>query len=138
MVLNFPIPRITLRIEQKRQDQKPGNCRMPFPDKGVILLDLNGRVAYASTHFCDAVGVEHNAIAGRSWFDFVYPEDVDVARELIKKRPARKPFRFRLSRKDGSTAWVNVRAMPLQTSDGEIYAISATVTADAASEAITR
>lgn len=104
---------------------------MPFPDKGLVLIDLNGRIAYASTYFCDAVGVEHNAVAGMSYLDFVHPEDIDVARELINanKRPDSKPFRLRLSHKDGSTACLNVHAAPLQTATGEIYAISATVTA---------
>jgi len=109
---------------------------MPFPGKGVVLIDLNGRIAYASTYFCDIVGIEHNAIAGMSCFDFVFPEDMDVARELINARK-RVPFRFRLRRKDGSTAWVNVQGTELQTAQGEIYAISATVTAGVRSEAIT-
>jgi PAS domain S-box-containing protein len=102
----------------------------------VVLIDLNGRIAYASTYFCDAVGVEHNAIAGMSRFDFVFPEDLDIARELLHANK-RAPFRFGLRREDGSTAWVNVQGAELRTAQGEIYAISATVTADVQSEAIT-
>ena len=103
---------------------------MPFPNKGVVLLDLNGRIAYASTYFCDLVGIEHGAIAGISCFDFVFPEDMGAARELLEanKRPNALPFQFRLRRKDGSPVWVKVQGTVLQTADAQIYAISASVT----------
>jgi PAS domain S-box-containing protein len=103
---------------------------MPFRDKGVVMLDLNGRIAYASTHFCDLVGVEHDKIAGRSCFDFVFPEDMNDAKERfqVNKLPYAKPFRFRLRRSDGTAHWTDIQGTTLQTSGGEIYAISATIT----------
>jgi PAS domain S-box-containing protein len=55
---------------------------MPFKNTGALLLMLDGRIAFASTYFCDLVGVEHDKVAGKSYFDFVFPEDKDAARTL--------------------------------------------------------
>jgi len=69
---------------------------MPFPNTGVLMLDLNGRIAFASTYFCDLVGLEHDKVPGMSCFDFVFPEDLDEARKLFEanKLPSNAvPFR---------------------------------------------
>jgi hypothetical protein len=47
---------------------------MPFPGKGAMLIEISGRIAFASTYFCDLVGIEYDKIDGMSFFDFVYPE----------------------------------------------------------------
>jgi PAS domain S-box-containing protein len=103
---------------------------MPFRGKGALMFDLNGRIAFASTYFCDLVGVEPDKIAGMSYFDFVFPEDMDAARQLLKidKLPEATTFRLRFRRTDGAETWTDVQKAVLQTSGGEIYAITATVT----------
>ena len=45
------------------------NPFMPFKNTGLVMLDLNGRIAYASTYFCDMIGVAYDKIAGMSCFD---------------------------------------------------------------------
>ena len=35
---------------------------MPFRDKGAVMLDLDGRIVFASTYVCDLVGVEYDKI----------------------------------------------------------------------------
>ena len=94
------------------------------------MLDLNGRIAFASTYFCDLVGVEHDRVAGMSCFDFVFPEDMAEARKLFEanKLPHAAPFRFRLQRVDGSEVRTDIQGNAMQTARGEVYAISATVT----------
>jgi hypothetical protein len=37
---------------------------MPFRDKGAVIIDLTGRIAFASVYFCDLVGIEHDKIKG--------------------------------------------------------------------------
>ena len=74
---------------------------MPFRCKGAVMFDLQGRIAFASTYFCDLVGVEHDRVARMSYLDFVFAEDVAQAKTIFEH----------------------------QTATGEIYAISATVTA---------
>lgn len=103
---------------------------MPFLGKGAVILDLNGRIAFASTYFCDLVGVEHDKIAGMSCFDFVFLEDMEEARKLfeVSKLPHTTAFRFRLRRVDGSEVWADIQGSALQTAQGEVHAMTATVT----------
>jgi PAS domain S-box-containing protein len=102
---------------------------MPFKNTGTLLLTLEG-IAFASTYFCDLVGIKPAEVAGRSWFEFVFPEDMQAARELFKaaKLPHVDPLRFRFRRLDGTEVWTDVQAAHVEAADGRIYAITATIT----------
>src|SRR5215470_7762466 len=104
---------------------------MPFRDKGAVLLDFDGRIVFASTYVCDLVGVEHDKIHEMTCFDFVFPEDMKAARHALEalKSPNAAPFRARLRRADATPIWADVRGTPIRPADGDIYAITATVTA---------
>jgi PAS domain S-box-containing protein len=106
---------------------------MPFPGKGAVLIELSGRIAFASAYFCDLVGIEHDKIAGMSFFDFVYPEDMNEARKMFEptKIPSAEPSSFRLRRIDGGLVWAEIHGAPMEDAHGDAYAISATVTASA-------
>jgi PAS domain S-box-containing protein len=82
---------------------------MPFKDTGTLVLTLEGRIAFASTYFSDPMGIEHNEAAGRSWFEFVFPDDMGAARGLFEaaKLPHADPIRFRLRRQDGAEVWTD-------------------------------
>ena len=95
------------------------------------MLDLSGQIAFASTYFCDLVGVEHDKVAKMSYLDFVFAEDMHEAKQIFERNhsPCPAPFRIRLRRLDGSPVWVDIQGAALQTAKGEVYAISATMTA---------
>ena len=103
---------------------------MPFKNTGALLLMLDGEIAFASTYFCDLVGVAHDKIAGTSYFDFVFPEDMDAARKLFvtNSLPHANALRFRLRRLDGTEIWTDIQAVPMLRPPGSAYAITATVT----------
>ena len=104
---------------------------MPFRDKGAVMLDLQGRIVFASTYVSDLLGVDFDKITGMSCFDFVFPEDMEAAKRAfaVNKLPNIKPFRFRLRRADGAPIWADIRGNAMQPAHGAIYAISATITA---------
>jgi len=79
-----------------------GFAAMPFPGKGVVLVDLTGRTKYGSTYFCDLLHLDHSHISGMSYFDFVLPVDLEAARKLLEenKLPSPVPFPFRPRRAD--------------------------------------
>jgi PAS domain S-box-containing protein len=110
---------------------------MPFPGKGAVLIEFSGRIAFASTYFCDLVGIEYDKIAGMSFFDFVYSEDTNEGRKMFEptKIPSAEPSSLRLRRIDGGLVWVEIHGAPMEDAHGDAYAISATVTA--AAQAIT-
>jgi PAS domain S-box-containing protein len=100
---------------------------MPFENTGALLLHLDGRIAFASTYFCDLVGVQHDKVAGMSFFDFVFPEDRDAARNLFETTtlPHADPIGFRLRRRDGTEVWTSIQAAPLKEPKGLIATIIA-------------
>ena len=102
---------------------------MPFKKVGALLLKLDGQIVFASTFFCDLVGISHEKVAGKSYFDFVFPEDMDAARKLLEThvRP-HDPLRLRLLRLDGTEIETDVQPVPVLTAEGDVYAITATVT----------
>jgi|SRR5215813_1346945 len=101
---------------------------MSFRTKGALLIHLDGKIAFASTYFCDLVGVAHDKIAGRSCLDFLFPEDREAARKFFEaSKPSRiTPLRFRLRRDDGVEVGVDIQGEALRTAGGTTYAVSAT------------
>ena len=103
---------------------------MPFSSKGELMVDGNGRIAFASSYFCDLVGVDYTKVDGRSCFEFFFPDDMQEAKRLLGrlKSPNSEPFRVRLRRRDGQPLWVKMQGTALRVVEGDVYAISATVT----------
>jgi len=93
------------------------------------MLDLSGRIAFANTYFCDLVGVEHDKVARMSYLDFVFAEDKHEAKRIFEENKPPRAAPFRLRRLDGSPVWVDIQGAALHTAKGEVYAISATITA---------
>jgi PAS domain S-box-containing protein len=104
---------------------------MLFPGKGAVMVDLEGRIEFASNYFCDLMGITTTEVVGKSCFEFVFPEDLSKAKELLElnKQPNPVAFRFRLRRTDGTAVWTNIQGAPMLTASGETYAVVATVTA---------
>jgi PAS domain S-box-containing protein len=94
------------------------------------MLDLKGRIAFASTYFCDLVGIEPDKVSRMSYLDFVFAEDIQQATAILEhsKSPRPKRFRLRLRHASGLPVWVDVQGAALRTAAGEIYAISAAIT----------
>ena len=99
-------------------------------DKGDLLLKPQGQIAFASTHFCDLVGIKHDKVAGTSYLDYVFPDDAKLATTLLKPSELKHlpRLQFRLKRLDGTPVLVNVQGSPLQFTGGRVYAITGTVT----------
>src|SRR5262245_29458750 len=104
---------------------------MPFANKGALMLDLDGRIVFASAYFCDLVGVEHDRIAGMSYCDFVFPEEMEEAKKQMEtcKFVVPPPYFRKLRTSEGAPVWTAIQCSPMQTASGEIYAVSATITA---------
>lgn len=103
---------------------------MPSSENGSVIVDLNGTITFASSFFCALVRVEVGRAAGKSFFDFVFPEDLKSAREGFEasQSPLAWPYALRLRRSDGTEVWIAIQGRPLQTTSGEVYGISATIT----------
>ena len=98
--------------------------------KGIVLILRDGRIVFGSTHFCALVGVHYTKVAGMSYFDFVFPEDLNAATQLFKINTHFKadPFSFRLKRMDGEPVWVDIQFAPVKSQGGSLFAVSAAIT----------
>jgi PAS domain S-box-containing protein len=103
---------------------------MPSSDSGSLVVDLEGTIAFASSFFRSLVRVGAKKLAGMSFFDFVFPEDVESAKfRLDAGRFAQAlPFVLRLRRSNGTSVWTVIQPEPLQTASSEVYGISVTIT----------
>jgi len=99
--------------------------------KGAILLNLEGRIAYANTYFCDLIGVDYTKIAGMSFFDFVFPEDMNRAKDLLElsKKLHSQSFRLKLRAADGKEVLLAVHGDVARTPSGVVCGVHATVAA---------
>jgi PAS domain S-box-containing protein len=105
---------------------------MPSKDSGGLLLRPNGQILFASTYFCDLVGIKYDTVAGMSCLDFLFPEDRDAALDLFAttKFPHTGLLRFRFRRRDGTGVWTNIQVAPLKAgAAGGVYAVKATIAA---------
>jgi len=66
-----------------------------------------------------------------SLLDFVFPDDIDKAKELleINKMPEARPFRFRLRSMNGTEVWAEIQAATARAPSGDVCGVTAMVTA---------
>ena len=103
---------------------------MSSSEKGSVLVDPKGTITFASSFFCALVRVQAGRAAGKSFFDFVFPEDLECAKKGFEasQRPLALPYPLRLRRSDGTEVWVAIQGQPLQATAREVYGIATTIT----------
>lgn len=96
--------------------------------EGLWIIDADASTVYANSAMCEILGAETAELIGAPSFRYVFPEDMDAARELFesKQRGGMSPFHFRLRRKDGSAVWVDVQGTPMRGAAGEFLGIVGT------------
>ena len=100
--------------------------------KNSLLIDRDGTVRFASCFFCGLVQIDFKKSGGKSFFDFVFPEDAEVVRAQLEdtKRPHVSPFLLKLKRSDGSPVWTEFHRPPIERTSGRVYAMTLTLGSD--------
>jgi PAS domain S-box-containing protein len=85
--------------------------------EGLWIIDADATTVYANSTMCEILGTDPLELIGAPSFNYIFPEDVEAARELFesKQRGGMSPFHFRLKRKDGSAVWVDVQGTPMHS-----------------------
>src|SRR5262245_4773133 len=98
--------------------------------KNSLLIDRDGKVRFASCFFCDLVHIDIKNAGGKSFFDFIFPEDAEVVRAQLEgiNRSHASPFLLKLKRSDGVPIWTKFQGTPIKMISGDVYAMTATVT----------
>ena len=97
---------------------------------GIWIIDVDGKTVFANARMAEILGVTVDQMLGLDSFDYVYTEDVPVAKRLFeaKVRGDSKPLHFKLRRVDGSGVWVDVQGTPLHNAAGVFNGIVGTFT----------
>ncbi len=87
-------------------------------------VDREGRYTYASRRVKEVLGLEPEAVLGRTPFEFVPDEDLDSMRvrsdEIFHSGLAFRNFEHRVRRADGSLLWISASGVPSYDANGTI------------------
>jgi len=80
---------------------------------GMLLLDTNGTIIFASPSLKNVLGYDNNDVVGRNGFEFIHPDDVSVALDAFQREIQGNPktnfITIRLLKTNGQWLWCNVR-----------------------------
>lgn len=87
---------------------------------GIWIIDARARTKYVNRRMAEILGCAEEAVKGRSFFDFIFAEDLEeVARWQERCRQGLKEkFDFRYRRDDGRVLWAHVSTAPLYNGGG--------------------
>ncbi|HEU4978556.1 MAG TPA: EAL domain-containing protein [Solirubrobacteraceae bacterium] len=111
LALGILVRRLTGSLVEAEQRYRRG-----FEDSsvGLALSDPHGQIIEVNEALARFLGVRRGELAGRSYFDFVVPEDretSDAIRREILAGGRSRPVDRRFIRADGSLAWGRVTAV---------------------------
>ena len=94
------------------------------PD-GLWIINAQGTTVYANEDMAHILGTTIADLIGKDSFLYVYPEDLEAAKQLFafKQGGDRSPFHFRLRRMDGGAIWADVQGTPMRNAAGEFIGI---------------
>jgi PAS domain S-box-containing protein len=115
------------RVEPSTRTQTSAKTTAHSQD-GIWIIDSDASTLYANAAMAAILGVDPSELAGQPSFSYIFPEDVDAARQLFesKQQGDAAPFPFRLRRKDGSAIWVDIQGTPMHNSTGDFLGIVGT------------
>jgi PAS domain S-box-containing protein len=89
--------------------------------EGIWVIDAESRTTYVNRRMAEMLGCAAADMLGRYPSDFLFPEDLEAARQQfrLKRQGDSQPFDFRLRRQDGSALWVRVANSPMYQEDGQ-------------------
>jgi two-component system cell cycle sensor histidine kinase/response regulator CckA len=98
------------------------------PREGIWTIDAEGNTTFANAGMAAMLRTTIAEMVGKPSFQFVFPEDVEAARELFdaKGRGDMKPFEFRIRRADGTPLWVTVQGTPMRDEAGRFLGVIGT------------
>jgi diguanylate cyclase (GGDEF)-like protein/PAS domain S-box-containing protein len=88
---------------------------------GMMLIDLDGRIAESNPAMQEMLGYSATELAGRRVSEFVHPGDVEQARasylEMVESDEATMRLDHRFVRRDGQVLWANASVAVLNDRD---------------------
>jgi PAS domain S-box-containing protein len=87
---------------------------------GIWAIDTQLRTRFVNRRMARMLGYTAEEMAGRSFLDFMFPEDVAAEREaMARRRGVSEEFEIRYRRKDGSELWARISTAPFFDERGQ-------------------
>ncbi|MHA1652861.1 MAG: PAS domain S-box protein [Candidatus Thorarchaeota archaeon] len=88
---------------------------------GVVVTDFEDNIIMANTKMAEILGVQRDEIMGTNFEKYVIDEDRPVLREETRgrKRGRASTYDIRIRRPDGETRYLQIRAVPKESENGE-------------------
>jgi PAS domain S-box-containing protein len=121
--------------ERRRTDQQLRRSERKYRDLVesindiIYAIDPAGRITYVSPVIAHVSGYTPAEVTGRSYFELVHPDDLEIARwglaEVIAGRGG--PNEFRMLARSGETRWVRTFTRPVEI-DGAVVELRGVLT----------
>jgi PAS domain S-box-containing protein len=90
---------------------------------GVFLTNVEGDCTFVNQKWCEQAGMTPERAAGQGWADALHPDDRErVFTEWYRCAKSGEDYHLecRFRKPDGTTTWVDARAVPLRDEAGQI------------------
>jgi PAS domain S-box-containing protein len=98
---------------------------------GIVMLDLEARIQYANTAYCEMTGYPAAKLLKRSFVSLVHPDEQADTRAQFSRLLGGEQENLRLEgrspRKGGSTLWAHISASLLRDGKGDPHAVIAVI-----------
>ncbi len=78
--------------EALRESEQRYRSLFDYTSDGVVLIDMEGKLIAANRQMLEMMGYANEEIAGRSFIEFIAPDEVVAAQELFEARVAERPI----------------------------------------------
>jgi len=99
--------------EQVRQSELFFRALIADSLDGILLTDERGKISFSSASVFNILGYDHETLIGKNAFDFVHPDDIELAlssfRDEMIQQPKAKFIGIRLKKASGEWLWCMVR-----------------------------
>ena len=94
---------------------------MQTAGEGIWVLDAKNITIFVNEKMAQMLGVAAKEILGRSCFDFISEEEIQMARKYLESsdKDSKKQHDFKFKRQDGSDLWAIVVATPILDEEGQ-------------------
>ena len=101
--------------------EKEGQRLLEASFDGIWAIDAQFRTRFVNRRMAKMLGYSSEEMAGRSFLEFMFPEDVPAEREALarRRRGVSEEFEIRYRRKDGAELWARVSTAPIFGKRGE-------------------
>ncbi len=111
-------------ISERKESEKKFRSFVENANDIVYSLSLDGRFTYVSPNWTEILGHQTSEVIGRSFAEFVHPDDISKCRlfleKIISTKQKQQGVRYRVKHVNGQYVWHTSNASPLLDENGNV------------------